>query len=610
MLELRARLEVKIGRLPMAAASPREPHVKPPSHHLAEIEAVKRPTEAEVLTRCLMPLLQHTLSGDASQVLESSILDLCLEELFAVLRNRAPDLCALVHAVRVATGAALKRNDAAAGEEEASWPAPAPSAGMPAAAPSAGHPSAAPSAGRPKKHVGMPPAGAPAVGPDGVVTLSSVPEPFEWEELETNVAFRFASPPRTADTTKSSETKFLTGRRLSKDGEPPPAAAVDAYEDELLKQMQAEEHDAACVFQRRRRRVLMIRAMPGIKTRVLQMAREKMAATRMQSYARGWLIRTAKVRFFRDSCAARKLQRAERVRMRNRMRQSLLYNGGKGLTKESVEKCLFARDAFLLLEEFERIALVPTLLAMCKDPIESLQQAKDLWEDLTPIRRATAILNHCKKCNEAEKNQIIHLLLTQTIDASELMELLTFLRENVKRYWGVEQNEFVQAFLETQPNRIAQVAENKLLDTIVDALPVDAVARSMQRLALFSNLPPVRNKLPTTEKKFSRIPQYPNLPAKSHTNLEKGVETRVAGGVFGPVPGKKTVLLPASETHSPRNAAPAGAPQPALLPRSQPRELEKKIADSRVVGERHGASEAAGKVASAKLGPSVKQLLK
>ena len=85
------RLEVKIGRLPMAAASPREPHVKPPSHHLAEIEAVKRPTEAEVLTRCLMPLLQHTLSGDASQVLESSILDLCLEELFAVLRNRAPD---------------------------------------------------------------------------------------------------------------------------------------------------------------------------------------------------------------------------------------------------------------------------------------------------------------------------------------------------------------------------------------------------------------------------------------------------------------------------------------------------------------------------------------
>ena len=116
VLELRARLEVKIGRLPMAAASPREPHVKPPSHHLAEIEAVKRPTEAEVLTRCLMPLLQHTLSGDASQVLESSILDLCLEELFAVLRNRAPDLCALVHAVRVATGAALKRNDAAAGE--------------------------------------------------------------------------------------------------------------------------------------------------------------------------------------------------------------------------------------------------------------------------------------------------------------------------------------------------------------------------------------------------------------------------------------------------------------------------------------------------------------
>ena len=161
----------------------------------------------------------------------------------------------------------------------------------------------------------------------------------------------------------------------------------------------------------------------------------------------------------------------------------------------------------------------------------------------------------------------------------------------MKRYWGVEQNEFVQAFLETQPNRIAQVAENKLLDTIVDALPVDAVARSMQRLALFSNLPPVRNKLPTTEKKFSRIPQYPNLPAKSHTNLEKGVETRVAGGVFGPVPGKRRrCYCQRPETHWPRNAAPAGAPQPALLPRSQPRELEKKIADSRVVGERHGAS--------------------
>ena len=111
----------------------------------------------------------------------------------------------------------------------------------------------------------------------------------------------------------------------------------------------------------------------------------------------------------------------------------------------------------------------------------------------------------------------------------------------------------------------------------------------MGDIALFSNLPPVRNKMSTArEKKFERIQQYPNLQPKSIASYERGVETKVAGGVFGPVPSSKTVLLPATETHTPRNAPLAGAPMPSLLPRHQPKELERRIADSRVTGERHG----------------------
>lgn len=113
VLELRTQLEAKIYRLSLPTTTVADPTRGPPSARLDELEAVHRPSEAEVLSRYLLPLLQHALTGTVDAATEASIVDLCLEELHASLAARAPDLCVLVHGLRVVVDAALGRRAAA-----------------------------------------------------------------------------------------------------------------------------------------------------------------------------------------------------------------------------------------------------------------------------------------------------------------------------------------------------------------------------------------------------------------------------------------------------------------------------------------------------------------
>lgn len=259
--------------------------------------------------------------------------------------------------------------------------------------------------------------------------------------------------------------------------------------------------------------------------------------------------------------------------MRERIKRSLLHDGFS-LSERSVEKCMIARDDFMLLNERERIALLPALLALQNGPIETLHQAGDLWADLPPLQRATAIMGHCARCAAHERQQVVRLCV-QTCTGDELLELLRFVSDGAATYWSLNQPELVQAFLEAQPERVARLAEDKLLDGIVDSLPTDAVARSMQRLALFAHLPPVRARLPKAHRAFERIEQYPNPPPRS----EARPHPKCAGGLFGPPPAERDVLLDGTEIHAPQDTWQHSLP--SLSPRSKPQALERRIAASR-----------------------------
>ena len=161
-------------------------------------------------------------------------------------------------------------------------------------------------------------------------------------------------------------------------------------------------------------------------------------------------------------------------------------------------------------------------------------------------------------------------ILTLPDIGPKLLELLTYVADGAERYWHVSQGELVQAFLEAQPQAVKEIAEDRLVDGLVDSLPVDAVARSMQRLALFAHLPPIRKELPTRSRPFSRIQQWPNPPPRSAR-----YQPPVAGGVFGPPPEAHRPQLSTQETRAPQ------APLPDVSPRTLPKEIERRIAKSR-----------------------------
>ena len=349
------------------------------------------------------------------------------------------------------------------------------------------------------------------------------------------------------------------------DHRPPEVKQVEDEEDAILAQIAKVENAAASVLQKAWRRQKMKRAMPEIRRLVLENVRQRRAATRMQAASRGFLQRTYKFRLFKRGVAIRKIQHASRRRARAHMRTQLLH-GGFGLSGRSIERCLVARDAFILLTKPERTALLPLLLAMQNGPIEALHQAKELWASMPPQRRAHAITQHCHKADVLERKQIVRLVV-RTLDAEMLLDLL----EHVSDYasvWGLRRTELVQAFLARQPRQIAAMAENRIVDGLVDTLRPDEVTRSMQRMSLYAHMPQIRKTLPEPPKKpFERIPQFPDDPPRSARPLP--------AGVFGPRPDKDThekAFLRATQTVNPREP---GQPQP--LPVLSPRGLAEAL---------------------------------
>jgi hypothetical protein len=353
-------------------------------------------------------------------------------------------------------------------------------------------------------------------------------------------------------------------------GSPPISNPLDA-EEALLLALQEEEDHAATVMQRQWRRIRVKRALPVIRMQAKQAAHERHAAVRMQCCARGFLQRTEKIRAFKRVRAARCLQRSERRRTKEVMRHKLLHLAR--LPMRCVDRALAARDAFVLLERAERTALLPTLLAMHSEGIETLTQAGDLWRGLTSLRRATAITDHLRECDPAERRQIFRLCV-QEASPPELLELLEHVSSGASEYWGLSQSELVQSFLEAQPERVASLAQDQLLNGIVDTLPANSVAKSLQRMALYSHLPPIRSMLPKASRAFERIEQAANPPPRSGAYALRGGHS-VAGGIFGPPPNAGRPMLYATQTFAP----PAAPPQPS--PREKPRVIDKRLATLR-----------------------------
>ena len=104
-----------------------------------------------------------------------------------------------------------------------------------------------------------------------------------------------------------------------------------------------------------------------------------------------------------------------------------------------------------------------------------------------------------------------------------------------------------------QPERIATTEEARIIDSLVEALPAASVVRSMQRMAIYAHLPPIRNCIPPPPRKPFRslVPQPP-------------------GGAPVPAP-------PRSATHQPPPGAARGTT--ATTPRAPvaPRDIERSL---------------------------------
>ena len=578
--ELRSRLEGRVSRLlmgavPPSAVSAATASAGPPSARLADVEKVSKPTEAEVLTRILLPVLQLTLDDDAVIGVrpEAAIFDLCFDELIHFLGKRAPEFKTFVHAIRVGVDAALQRRQRRDSVHETPIAADARMASQKRAANVQAYEGTkfAQGANGKSQDVALAPR-APDATPETGSRDEERPEKGEDDaELPPQP---LQMPEQRAQEQASAEERKAKAEFDLKHG-------VTYAEDDWLEKLYAAEDAAAAKIQRQRRYMMMQRALPIVRLQAREILRQKQAAITLQGLARGFLSRTYKLRAFRRARAVRQIQHAERRRSRNATRRQLLRDG-RGLSEASVQRALAARDTFLLLSESEREVLIPSLLAVQSGTIEALTQAGDLWSSLAPLGRARAIVDHLAQASPSERTQIVRLCV-QSCSATELLGLLGFISEGASKHWGLARNELVQTFLQEQPQRIAALAEDKLLDGIVETLPADAVARSMQRLALFAHLPPIRSRLPIAPKPFERISQAPNPPPRS---ARRG--PAVAGGVFGPPPVADKPYMPAQETSAPpppstlREAA-QHTPIPPATSRAarNPRALERQLANRR-----------------------------
>ena len=593
-VELRSRLDKKINAL-LQRYSPLERSKGgtggPPSAQLAEIEEVSKPTESEVLTRCMLPLLQLTLENAS---MDQGVLDLALEELGHVLDGRAPELRPLVHAIRVSVDAALRRRTAAAPPEGTNHD-PGGSVGS-----DAGEASSA-AATNPAAHEHANANSTPALPPQPKPPpqgLTARPSPRQPQRRSSESQQRHSRESRySSESVRSTRSHASDGDDDPDGGEASSSSrsaarnpeAGRAYQkrmdeaEDLFIAMQVEEQAAAVTLQRHRRGIQDRRAVPGIRAQVEQARREKAAVVKLQSVTRGWLQRTYAIREFRRMRAARCLQRGARAMLRRATRMRMLHKVAT-LTEAQIDKALAARDAFLLLEKPSRTALLPTLLAMFTSSVEALTQAGDVWAGMVPSARANAVVAYVRECEPMERQQVLRLLL-QAIEPAELMRLLHWVTSHSKPYWGLQQTELLQSLLrglqqagaDPASVRAAKLAEDKLVNGLVDTLPAETVAKSLQRLALYSHLPPIRSQLPKEKQKpYERIQQARNLPPRSYRAVLQGP---IAGGLFGPAPVNDKAFLPKQETQAPpgRQRAPELSPR---VPRD-PRELERAMQQRR-----------------------------
>ena len=286
---------------------------------------------------------------------------------------------------------------------------------------------------------------------------------------------------------------------------------------------------------------------------------------KLQSVTRGWLQRTYAIREFRRMRAARCLQRGARAMLRRATRMRMLHKVAT-LTEAQIDKALAARDAFLLLEKPSRTALLPTLLAMFTSSVEALTQAGDVWAGMVPSARANAVVAYVRECEPMERQQVLRLLL-QAIEPAELMRLLHWVTSHSKPYWGLQQTELLQSLLrglqqagaDPASVRAAKLAEDKLVNGLVDTLPAETVAKSLQRLALYSHLPPIRSQLPKEKQKpYERIQQARNLPPRSYRASCRG---RSRGGSSAPPPSTTRPSCPSRR----RRLRPDGKGHPSSL---------------------------------------------
>lgn len=533
----------------------------------------RTPSEPEVLTRWLLPLLQVVLAGDAVQH-DGAIIDLCFEEVGSLLGAHAPGLSGIMHAMRVAVDGALRHRPTVMAPWAASVQphekhsrrksvmiAPADTSKGESASISRRTSMMSVRSRRRSSAkstiLDVQAVGASALNGTPAGATDTAEEVEDSEEIwQDEVADSYDSDTYT-DISHDADNSAVVPLAVVHSSLPPTkrqsAAAVIGdpaemeHEEEMLLALQADEHEAAAILQRHRRSVQKRRAMPEIRRLVRQQLQERGAAVQLQRLARGWLARSEGIRAFKRVRAARSVQRAERSRVRWRLRRKLLHEG-EGLSEWSVERALAVRDGFLLLNDAEKKALLPTLLSTESTAIEMLHQAGDLWSSLPPVGRATAVMGYLKACEHSERKQVLRLCL-QSTSTADLLDLLQFISTCAEQYWGLSPSELTQSFLRQQPVRLAAMAEDRLLDDLLQMLPAGAIARQMRRITLHAHLPAIRSHLPSRIATHSW--QSALVPAAPPHSVRDARHPRQLNDPVGLPPLLGRVVLTSRETSAP-----------------------------------------------------------
>lgn len=573
---LHARLRGRVRCL-LAKAPPSDvtrAAVGQPSAQVVGMEQVCKPSCADVLTRSLLPLMQMILTGE-TPALEPDILELALEELGSAVLEAAPQLHPLVRAIRVAVRTALQRRHAVDPDDGGAPVKSAVANVVPVSSSDWCDPTKSLLIDEQASRTNVIPADEVAGEiPSGsdcrscVAASPSILPPLTSPIPVLGAALPTVGEQRAISATEAVAITVASVTHATLPTHQPAEAAVPAamLRDEdalLLSEMLREEERAAIVLQRCHRNRLCRRALPDIQRKAREMLVTKDAVRKLQAMARSWFERTHKLRVFKRKQAVLCIQRGMRSSLRRRLHKDLLYRGSR-LASASIQRAMHVRDAFSRLDRAERLALLPGLLSMYNGTIDTLTQAGDLWVGLQPLGRATAIMDHLRESSAPERAQVLHLAV-QTCSYSELLSFLHFIAGNAHRWWNTTRSQIIQSFLSGQSEHIAFTEESRIIDSIVGLLPADAVARSMQRLALFSNLPPVHAMIPKPRQPFERILQVPSPPPRSARSALEDQK----GDLFGPSPKTGRALITAKETGPPPlpvGMLGRGAPPPGRTP--------------------------------------------